>query len=184
MLMIANIALDRCSAHAGHVDVPAVDKIAFGHRAQDPGVNGVTVHNFQLRKANALFKTRGRSHARDHHQLDELLSLEGQLPALGLLEPIFGRRDVFRSKRFEKLVRIKGELACRQPASCGASLYNIPPAACPAKTPFLSPCRGMGTRGHGAQRCTGEWAGSSRAERLRQDRTGRARQTGAGPLGS
>lgn len=103
MLVVADVTLDGDDAHSGHVDVPAVDKVAFGHGAQDTGIDGIAVDDFELGESDPLFKARGCAHTRYHHEFNKLLGLHGQLATLGFFEAVFGRRDVFRSKRFEEL---------------------------------------------------------------------------------
>lgn len=103
MLVVANVALDGYYAHAGHIDVPAVDKVTLRHRAQDASIDRIAVHNFELGEPDPLFKTRRGSDAGDHHKLNELLGLHRQLAALGFFKAVFGRRDVFGSKGLEEL---------------------------------------------------------------------------------
>lgn len=106
MLVVANVALDGCYAHTGHIDVPAVDKVALGHGAQDTSIDRIAVHDFELGKSDALFKTGRSADTRDHHQLNKLLGLHGQLAALSLFEAVFGRRYVFRSKGLEEHLQL------------------------------------------------------------------------------
>lgn len=90
VFVLPDLPLDGDDAHASNVYIPAIDVIAFGHRMQQPGINGVAVDNLNLGKSNSLFESRRRSYSRNHHQLNELLSLDGKLSTLGFLESVFG----------------------------------------------------------------------------------------------
>ena len=88
MLMIPDVALDRYHPDAGDVNVPPVEVVALGHGPQDARIDGIGVDNLELGESDPLLEPRRRRDARDHHQLDELLRLECQLPPLGLLQPV------------------------------------------------------------------------------------------------
>lgn len=77
MLMRPNVPPDFCHAHTSHVHVPTIDVITLGLRMKNPGVDGVPIHDLHLREANPLLEPRRGGDARDHHQLHELLTLEG-----------------------------------------------------------------------------------------------------------
>ena len=103
--MIANGPLESDGPHTGDVDIPAVDLVAVGRVDQKTLLVGASLDHLNLGEADALFVTgRGRN-ARDHHQLDHLLALGRQLPALGLLETVLGRRDVLVRKGLQELRR-------------------------------------------------------------------------------
>lgn len=90
VFVLPDFPFDGDDAHASNVYIPAVDVIALGHSMHQPRINGVTVHNLNLGKSNSLFKSRRCSYSRNHHQLNELLSLNGKLSTLGFLESVFG----------------------------------------------------------------------------------------------
>ena len=103
MLVMADVSLDRDDANASDIDIPAIDVVAFRNGIQDARVYGVGVDNFDFGESNALLEARRRADAGYHHELDQLLGLNGQLPALRLLETVFGRGYVLGSKGLEKL---------------------------------------------------------------------------------
>lgn len=90
VLVVSDVAFDGRYPDAGDINIPAVDIVPLGQGRYDPGVDGVAVHDLEFRKPYAFFKSRGCPDAGHHHQLDQLLGLDGQLPPLGFLQPVFG----------------------------------------------------------------------------------------------
>lgn len=101
--MVPDVALDRCDTDCGNIYVPVIDIVAFWHRVHDPRVDSIAVNDFDFGESDALFESGGCADSRDHHEFDELLRLDGKLPALCLFEAVFGGGDLFDSKRFEEL---------------------------------------------------------------------------------
>lgn len=87
--MVAEVPFHRCGPDTGNVDVPAVDGMAAGCIHCEALLVGLPVYNFHLCKAYPLLVAgRGRD-AGNHHEFDQLLGLERQLPPLCLLQPVF-----------------------------------------------------------------------------------------------
>lgn len=102
MLVVADVPLDVRYAHACNVDIPAIDVVPLGYGGHDAAVNGVAVDDFELREPYPLLEARRRADARDHHELDQLLRLEGELAALRLLEAVLGRGDILGGEGLEE----------------------------------------------------------------------------------
>lgn len=162
VLVVPQLALGRGDTNAGDVDVPTVDVVPLGCVVQDTGVNGVAVDDLDLGEADALLEAGRGGDAGDHHQLDELPGLDGQLPPLRLLQAVLGGGDLLSRKRFEKLVTGK---ECQRPSPStvtpvwlgGGTAGNVPPGAYPARTPSPGLYPGRGSRGYVSQRCISGW---------------------------
>lgn len=141
MLVVSNVALDRGDTDSGNVDVPAIDVVSFGESVHDACIDGVAVDDLDLGEADTLFKSGRSTDSRDHHQLDELLGLDGELAALGLFETVLGGGNLFRRERFE-------ELGSQVRPVCMEMMGNVPLAAWPARTPPPWPYQERGSRGH------------------------------------
>ena len=100
VVVVPDIPLDSNHADRSNVDVPAVEVVPLGKAMHHPGVDSVAVHELNLGEPDALLEAGRGPDAGHHHQLDELLGLEGEFPALRLLQSIFGRRDALLGKRF------------------------------------------------------------------------------------
>lgn len=102
VLVVSDVALDRSDANAGYIYVPAVDVVSFRECVHNAPVDGVAIYNFDFRKLDALFEPGRGGNAGNHHQLNQLLRLDGQLPPLRFLQTVFGGGNLLRGKRFEK----------------------------------------------------------------------------------
>jgi hypothetical protein len=91
VLLASENSPDGRHPHTRNVDVPAIDVIALGDVELNPRVYSVGVDYFELGETDALFETGRCSYPRNHHQLDQLPSLNRQLASLGFLEPVLGR---------------------------------------------------------------------------------------------
>lgn len=100
--------LDAGLAHARHVDVPAVDPVAFGRVRHQSTLLGFPVRaagSLDLIEGDPLLVPGGGRDARVHHQLDDLLGFERQLPSLRFFQPVLGRRDTLQRERLQELDR-------------------------------------------------------------------------------
>ncbi len=84
MLMVSYGPLDRGCADTCNVYVPAMYCMAFGRVDQQTLLIGATIYDFELRKADPFFVARRSRDCRDHHELDQLLSLQSKLAPLCL----------------------------------------------------------------------------------------------------
>ena len=89
MGVIPEVLLHRCGSHARDIDIPAIDEMPTWRVHGETSFVRLPVYDFHLCKSNSLLVARGSGNARDHHELDQLLCLECQFPAFGLLQPIF-----------------------------------------------------------------------------------------------
>lgn len=75
--VISHRSLDRRDAHGGHIHIPGVNGVAFGHVNQQALVIGASLNNFHLRELDSLLISRRGRHTRNHHQLHQLLAFPG-----------------------------------------------------------------------------------------------------------
>lgn len=101
--MIADIPLDGDHADRRNVDIPAVKVVPLGKGMHDASVDGVAVHELNLREPDPLFEPRRGPDPRHHHELDQLLGFQGEFSPLRLLEAVLGRGDVLGRKRLQEL---------------------------------------------------------------------------------
>lgn len=109
MSVVSDVALDRRDTDCSNIYVPAIDIVAFWHCVHDTRVDSIAVNDFDFGESNALFESGGSADSRHHHEFDELLRLDGKLPALCLFEAVFGGGDLFDGKGFEELFNTVSE---------------------------------------------------------------------------
>jgi hypothetical protein len=102
MVVMSDVLLLACYPDASHVDVPAVYVPALGFVGYKTLRVRAPLHDLNFGKADAFLIAACGGQAADHHELDQLLSLVGELFALRKLEAVFGRGNVLVGKRLEK----------------------------------------------------------------------------------
>lgn len=63
MLMMPDVSLDHCCAHAGNVDIPPIDEVAFRQCIKHAGVNGISVDDFHFGESYSLLEAGSRGDA-------------------------------------------------------------------------------------------------------------------------
>lgn len=77
VLVVPDVALNRRDPDASDIDIPAIQIVSLWLGGYEPSIDSVAVDDLEFREPDALFKAGRCWNARHHHQLNELLRLDG-----------------------------------------------------------------------------------------------------------